>query len=184
MSFVNFITKSFTGVGSDNTPEGSLIRTGGKHVTKTITLSANNTSANVNVFQLTGTVRVLSLNGEVLSATTLNNCTNVYFDLWDGTNSAVITDSVGANMSGFGVGSFFLKDGDSTVDLHCINNNQGRISEGSTGNRIFQEFILTQKISTNTYIRFNYTTTDEPINAQLKIDITYADIDSGNVTAV
>jgi len=179
-----FLKQIFTGSGSDNTAEGSLIRTGGKHVTKTITLSANNTSASVNVFQLTGATQILSIHGEVLVATTLTNLTNAYFDLWDGTNSVVLTRVTGCTMSGAGVGSFFLKDADVSVALTFLNNSQVRISEPVTGAKSFSPFLAIQKISTNTYLRFNYTTTNAPINAQLKVDVSWADIDSGTFIAV
>lgn len=35
-----------------------------------------------------------------------------------------------------------------------------------------------------TKVNENYTTTDAPINAQLKVDIVWQDIDNGTVTAV
>lgn len=184
MSNINWLRRVFKGTGSDNTSEGAIIRAGGKHSTKTITLSANATSANVNVFQITGSIKVSSLHGEILTATTLTNCTSVYFDLWDGTTSVPITKTTGAAMSGYGVGSFFIKDSDVATALSILNNNQGRIKEAATGTRVNTEFIVTQKISTNTYIRFNYTTTDAPINATVKVDCTWSDIDSGTITAV
>jgi hypothetical protein len=184
MTYIKGLKRVFDGSGSDNTGEGALIRSGGKHVTKTITLSANNTSASVNVFQLTGSIQILSLHGEVMDSTVLTNLTNAYFDLWDGANSEVLTKVTGCTMSGAGVGSFFLKDADATVSLTFLNNSQVRLSEPITGAKSFSPFLATQKISTNTYLRFNYTTTDAPINAQLKIDVSWADIDSGTFTAI
>lgn len=184
MTYINWNRRDLLDTGSSNSVEGAVIRAGGKHTTKTITLSANNTSASVNVFQLTGSVLVKGIHGEVILVTTLTNLTNAYFDLWDGTNSVPLTKITGASMSGFGVGSFFLKDADVSSSLSTIQNDQCRIKEGATGNKALQEFIATQKISTNTYIRFNYTTTDAPINAELKIDVKWADIDNGVIVAV
>jgi len=179
MAYLDFLKRIFTGSGSDNTPEGAIIRAGGKHVTKTITLSANNTSASVNVFQLTGATKIVLLHGEILTNTTLTNCTKVYFDLWDGTTSVHLTKIVGADMSGYNVGTFFIKDADVTSILTILNNDQARIKEAATGNRVNTEFIAVQKTATNTYLRFNYTTTDAPINATVKIDCHWSDIDSG-----
>lgn len=184
MTYISWLKNIFTGTGSDNTPEGAIIRSGGKHTTKTITLNANNTSANVNVFQLTGTVKVVSLHGGVLTKTTMTNCTSVYFDLWDGTNSVPITKTTGASMSGYNVGAFLIKDSDVASALTIQNNDQCRIKEAPTGTKVNTEFLTTQKTGTNTYIRFNYTTTDAPISATVKIDIVYADIDNGTVVAV
>lgn len=184
MSHINWNRKILADTGSSDTVEGAAIRSGGKHTSKTITLSANNTSASVNVFQLTGTVEVKGLHGEITLATTLTNCTSVYFDLWDGTTSVPITKTTGAAFSGFGVGSFFIKDADAAIALSTIQNDQCRIKEAATGTRVFANFLITQKISTNTYVRFNYTTTDAPINAQVSVDIVWADIDNGTITAV
>lgn len=179
MAYLDFLKRIFTGTGSDNTPEGAIIRAGGKHVTKTITLNANNTDANVNVFQLTGATKIMLLHGEVLTKTTLTNCTKVYFDLYDGTTSVPITKTTGADMNGYNVGAFFIKDADVLTALTILNNNQARIKEAATGNRVNAEFIAVQKTATNTYIRFNYTTTDAPIDATVKIDCHWSDIDSG-----
>lgn len=184
MSYLNWIKNIFSGDGSDNTPEGSMIRSGGKHVTKTITLNANNTSANVNVFQLTGGVKILGLHGEILTNTVLTNCTSVYFDLWDGTTSIPITKTTGAAMSGYNVGAFFIKDADSASALTILNNDQARIKEAETGAKVSSELVAIQKTGTNTYIRFNYTTTDAPADATVKVDIIWVDIDSGTITAV
>lgn len=184
MSHIQELKRTFTGTGSDDTPEGAIIRAGCKHATKTITLSANGTSASVNVFQLTGTCEVTGLHGIVLTATTLTNCTSVYFDLWDGTLSVPITKTTGTAFSGFGVGSFFVKSADVLSSLSTLQNNQARILEAATGVKVNADLYVIQKISTNTYIRFNYTTTDAPINATVKVGITFADIDSGTIVAV
>jgi hypothetical protein len=184
MAYLNFLLRPWVGTGSSDTPEGAIVRAGGKHATKTITLNANNTSASVNVFQVTGSTKVTLLHGEILTKTTLTNCTSVYFDLWDGTNSVPITKTTGASMSGYNVGAFFIKDSDVATALSILNNASCGIKEAATGNRVNTEFIAVQKTATNTYIRFNYTTTDAPINATVKVDCQWADIDSGVLTAV
>lgn len=184
MTYINPLYRLWVGTASSNNPEGAIIRAGGKHTNKTITLSASATSANVNVFQLTGTVDITGLHGEIVTATTLTNCTSVYFDLWDGTTSVPITKTTGAALSGFNVGGFFIKDADVASSLTTQNNDQCRIKEAATGARVQAEFIATQKTGTNTYIRFNYTTTDAPIAATVKVDIVWRDIDAGSITAV
>lgn len=186
INITNHLTDEFTGsLGSDNTPLGALVRAGGREVIKTITLSANNTSAAVNVFLLTGTVEVLKLHGEITAVTTLNNLTGAFFDLWDGTNSVEITDNTpGTTMSGAAVGSFFTKNADALNALTFANNSQCRVSEGVSSARTFHPFLITAKTGVPTYIRFRYTTTDTPINAQLEIHCTYADINSGGITTV
>lgn len=184
MAFLDFLLRPWKGTGSSDNPEGGIIRAGGKHATKTITLNANATSASVNVFQLTGTSKVISIHGELLTKTTLTNCTSVYFDLWDGTTSVPITKTTGAAMSGYNVGAFFIKDADVASSLTIQNNDQGRIKEAATGVKVNTEFLATQKTATNTYIRFNYTTTDAPASATVKVDCVWQDIDSGTIVAV
>lgn len=184
MSHISWLKRVFTGSASDNTAEGALIRSGGKRATKTITLNANNTSASVNVFIITGAVKCLSLHGAITVKTTLTNCTAVYFDLWDGTTSVPITKTTGAAMSGYNVGAFFIKDTDVATALTIMNNDQGRMNEAVVGGKENAPFIALAKTATNTYIRFNYTTTDAPINAQVKIDCEWQDIDTGTLTAV
>ena len=184
MAYLDFLKRIFTGDGSDNTPEGAIIRAGGKHVSKTITLNANNTTASVNVFQVTGTTKIISIHGEILTKTTLTNCTKVHFDLYDGTTAVPITKITGADMSGYNVGAFFIKDADVATALTILNNDQARIKEASTGNRVNTEFVAVQKTATNTYLRFTYSTTDAPINATVKIDCHWVDIDNGIIIAV
>ena len=183
MSRINFLKHEFTGTASDNTPEGAIIRAGGKHVDKTITLSANNTTASVNVFTFTGSVFGLSLHADVVDATTLANCTNCYFDLWDGTNSVPLTKVTGADLSGAGVGSFMLKTATASSALTINLNDQVRMVEVS-GNKTSQGFAATAKTGVTNYLRFTYTTTDTPINAQIEVHVEFADIDSGTFTPV
>jgi hypothetical protein len=184
MAFLDFLIIPWIGTGSSDTPEGAIIRAGGKHATKTITLSANNTSASVNVFQITGTTKIISFHGEVTAKTTLTNCTSVYFDIWDGTTSVPITKTTGASMSGYNVGAFFIKDANVSSSLTIINNASCGIKEAATGTKVNSELIAIQKTATNTYIRFNYTTTDAPINVSIKVDCGWVDIDSGIIVAV
>jgi hypothetical protein len=184
MSYYNFLKEQFTGTGSDNTPEGAIIRTGGKHVIKEITLSANNTTANVNVFQVTGNVKVLALHGHIKTKTTLTNLTNAYFAIWDGTAERPITKTTGASMSNYNVNAFFAKTQDVSVALTTANNSSGNFVEPSADKNTFQPFIAIQKTGTDTFIRFTYTTTDAPINATLEIHIEFSDIDTGTIVAV
>lgn len=184
MSWYNWLKEIFSGTGSDDTGEGALIRSGGKYVEKDVLLSANNTSEDINVFQVTGANKVFTIHGEVTLATTLTNLTNAYFDLWDGTVSVPLTKTTGATMSGFRVGAFFIKDSDVLSALTTLNNDQARMKEAAVGAKENAPFIVVQKISTATYIRFRYTTTDAPINARLRIKISFADIDAGTIIAV
>jgi hypothetical protein len=183
MTYINFTKRTFDGTGSDNTIEGSTIRTGGKHTTNIITLNANNTTQSINVFELTGAVDILALYGEIKTVGTLSNMTAVYFNLYDGTNTVEITKD-GSTLSGFGVGSFFIKDANAATVLSVLNNDQGRIKEAASGNKTASPFLVMKKTSANTYIRLTYTTTDAPINATVEIHCSWVDINGGQIIAV
>lgn len=181
MSYFDFFRQIFSGKGSDNTGEGAAIRSGGKIISKVITLSANNTTATENVFEFTGTVRVLGIYGRVKSAGTLTNLTNAYLNVWDGTVQRDITFNTGATMSGFGIGAFFAKFFRSSAALTTQNNSFGIFLEDLTAKTSLHQFFIIQKAATATYVRFTYTTTDAPINAELEIFIEYQDNDYSSV---
>lgn len=184
MTYINFLKRQIEGTGSENTAEGAIIRTGGKHVQNTIVLNANNTSAFVNVFEFTGTIDIKAVHAEVTVANTLNNCTAVYIDIYDGTNAVVLSKTTGAVLSGYGVGSFIIKNAAASAELATINNDQVRLTEPVTGTKSFSEFLITAKAGVTNYIRFHYSTTDAPIDAEIELHINYADIDSGTITAI
>lgn len=158
--------------------------TSGSQVSKASTLSANNTTASNNLFQLTGTVEVVRLYAVVTDTSTLANCTNVHFDLWDSTAAVDITKSgPGSVLSGLAVGTFMVKDAVKTTAVAVADNVAGAITEGSTS-KIFEEFFITQKTGANTYMRLTYATTDAPINAQITVYCDYIAVGSGTLTAV
>lgn len=84
-------------------------------------------------------------------------------------------------MSGFGVGAFFAKLLRSTVVMSVQNNSFGIFVEDTSNKKQFQEFFVIQKAATATYIRFTYTTTDAPINAELEIFCEFVDEDNGTI---
>jgi len=149
-----------------------LEQSSGEYVYKTITLSANNTSASVNIFQLTGTVEVMQIFGSIATKTTLANLTAWYFDLYDSTASVPLTKNDGV-LSAMAVGTIFYKNAAASVTMAIGNNAAWAMEEAATGVKAFMPFMITQKTWANTYIRFNYTTTDAPINATLRISVRY-----------
>lgn len=180
---ISDIKNVFTQDANANTPEGAIIRAGYKHLDATITLDANNTSANVNCFELTGPMKFDSIHATILTADTLTNCTNVYFDLWDGSASTVLTKVTGAALSGEGVGTFMVKTAIAATALSVMTTSAGNLLEVS-GQKVSQEFHLMAKSGATNYIRFNYTTTDTPIDATIEVHVHYSSIDSGTITAV
>jgi hypothetical protein len=166
-----------------NSPNCLMLRASGFTVYKTITLSANNTTASVNVFSLTGSVKVRKIYGFITTAATLANLTVASFDLYDSTAVVQITAAGGA-LSGMAVGTFFAKCDKNDADFVVSNNVAGAIMEPIyEGSELFSMFALTKKTGANTYLRFTYTTTDAPIAATLTIFAEYYPLDSTGVLA-
>jgi len=161
-----------------------LEQTVGNLVTKVSTLSASNTTASNNLFQVTGTVEITRLYAELTTATTFTNCTNVHFDLYDSAAAVDITKSgPGATLSALAVGTFMVKNAINTTALAIADNVAGVVTEGSV-TKIFDQFFITQKTGANTYMRLTYTTTDAPIDAVITIYADYIPIGAGTLVAV
>lgn len=162
----------------------TLHRAIGHKTEKTITLSANNTTASVNIFQITGTIHIYRLYAEVIDATTLANCTAASFDLWDSTSAVQITAASGV-LSGVPVGTYILKSGLAANAFDVNSAQSGSLTEQTyEGSDIFSRVIVTQKTAADTFIRFTYTTTDAPINAQLNVYIEYRELNGGTLVKV
>jgi len=164
----------------DSTHE-KLDHIGGTRTAKVITLSASNTTASENIFQITGTVEILSIHGGVADATTLVNCTAAHLEMYDGTATSDITRNQG-ELSGVSVGTFINKNATAANDFVVCDPVAGVFSEPASGNKSFAPFTITQKTGTDTFIRFTYTTTDAPINAQIDWEVRWDGHDDGLAT--
>jgi hypothetical protein len=160
-----------------------LERTIGEKTNKTITLSANNTTASENIFQITGDIQIYRMWACVTDATTLANCTSASFDLYDSTAAVQITAATGV-LSGVPVNTLVAKTGLAANAFVVNSATAGSLIEQTyEGSDVFSRFIVTQKNSANTYIRFTYTTTDAPINTQLKVYVEYHSLNGGTLVA-
>jgi hypothetical protein len=144
-------------------------------------LSANNTTASVNLFKLTGSVNVKKIYGVLTAKTTLANMTAVSFDLNDSTATVQITKADGV-MSTALVGAVIAKQASNATTASINLAATGTIMDGV--NSGFYEFVATQKNGANTYLRFTYTTTDAPIACTFKFFVEYESLNGGYLTAV
>ena len=164
----------------ENGIDHAIYHGGGVSATKEITLSADNTTASENIFQITGSVKLLAIYGIVTDAAT--NLTAGFLELYDGTNHPDITAS-GVTLSGLAVGTAMLKTGLVATTL-TLSDNVGCVVSESTFNKEFTECVLTQKVATSTYIRFTYTTTDAPIDAKIQWHVRYEGLDDGGTGGI
>lgn len=147
------------------------------------TLSANNATANVNLFKLNGSVIVKKIYGVLTAKTTLTNMTAVSFDMNDATATVQLTKNDGV-MSTAVVGAVIAKTTVATVTAGINLAATGTIAEIVSQAEPFSPFIATQKNGANTHIRFTYTTTNAPIAATMKFFVEYEGINGGYLTAV
>lgn len=130
----------------------------GMRVEKNIHITGNNDSYNINVFQVFGTVDIISQYAEITEVNNLTNMIGVYADLWDGVVSDDLTAD-GATLSNFPIGSWFTKDRETTETYSVINASTCKKHEIRPAEDIGLPFQVTQKTgNVDTFIRFNYTT--------------------------
>ena len=166
---------------TDDGIDHAIWHAGGVSATKEITLDANNTTASENIFQITGSVKLLAIYGVVTDAAT--NLTAGFLELYDGTNHPDITKD-GIVLSGLAVGTAMFKTDLATAIFKLADNVGCVVSEAALDKKLFNECILTQKTATNTYIRFTYTTSDAPIDAKIFWHVRYKGLDDGGIGGI
>jgi hypothetical protein len=166
-----------------NSVNSIVRRAGGLMVWKDLVLAANNATASMNAFQLTGSVIVKKLWGVVTAKTTLANLTAGSWDLYDSTAVVQLTANDGV-LSGVPVGTVIAKNDHNTVTFAKGSSAAGVIIEPNT-ERFWNEFVMVQKAAANTFVRFTYTTSDAPIAATLTVFCSYVPLSSdGALVAV
>lgn len=132
------------------------------------TLVGNNTTVNVPVFGITGTVNIVALYGVVTTALGANN-TAAYWRLNDQTAQVNITVNTGTTLSAIAAGSVIAKTGLAAAALTKIDNAAGRVNEPTTlETTYFSPFVATKKTAAATNIEFTYTTTDTPTSGVIQ----------------
>ena len=143
------------------------------------TLSASNTTANVSVFSITGSVLVTKLCGIVTTVIGANH-TGAYFNLFDQTSRVNITlNTGGMTLSALPSGSFLGKLGLAgavgTVKSAAV----GGIIEPTTLETLeFSPFQAVKKSTAATEIDYTYSTTDAPTSGVIQFLIEYQPLSS------
>jgi hypothetical protein len=137
----------------------------------------------VNVFEFTGTVMIIDQWAEITRVGTLTNLTNMYATIYDGTNTVNLTLD-GASLSGAPVGSFFTKDKIASSAYTVNLADECRMLETQDVKKAGRPFIVTAKNGATNYIRFHYTTTDNPVDFDMKIFFEYRVMNGGTLTLV
>lgn len=132
------------------------------------TLSANNTTAAVPIFTVTGMIEVRGLWG-VVTTVLGSNQTAAYFRLNDATAQSDITLSTGTTVSSAAVGSILVKKGLAAAAVTLLTSAQERVSEPTTlETPFFSPFVLVAKNAVTTNIEYVYTTTQTPTTGAIQ----------------
>lgn len=163
----------------------SPIQVGGVVSRSSKTLSANNTTATVPIFGITGTVNVVGLYGVVTTDLGANN-TAAFWQLNDQTSQVNITLNTGTTLSAIKAGSVIVKKGLATVALTKLDNAAGIVSEPTTlETTFFSPFVVTKKTAATTNIEFVYSTTDAPTSGAIQFFAVWLPVSAdGKVVAV
>ena len=149
-----------------------------------ITFTGNNTTVNVPIFHITGTVMINALYG-VVSTTIGANHTGGLWRLNDQTAQVAIT-ATGATLSGLAVGTTIVKKGLAATATALLDNAAGRVSEPTTLETIyFSPFIAMKKTGATTDIEYQYATTDTPTSGAMIFYCSWIPVSAdGRVTSV
>lgn len=157
-------------------PVESLCLAGPARAVSVKTLTASNTTATLNIFQLTGSVRILQLYG-VVTGTIGANHTASAFGLTDGTNQVPIATAAATPLSAAPTDSIVLVDGikpgASPDPAVVIVANLPALGMQASGAPIFQPFEVVQHSGTATYIGYQFATTDTPTSGQITFFVVY-----------
>jgi len=135
----------------------------------------------VNVFEFTGTILVIDQWAEITRVGTLTNLTNMYADIYDGINTVVLTLD-GATLSNMPVGTFFTKDKVAASAYSVSDASQCRLLETQDVKKAGRPFSITAKNGATNYIRLHYTTSDNPVDFDMKIFFEYKVMNGGSLT--
>ena len=146
------------------------------------TLSANNTTAHVPIFSLTGVIDLIDLYG-VVTTTLGANQTAAGFRLNDQTAQVDITLAAGTTISAAPVNSLIARTALAATALTYKSAAAGAVMEpnAATTTDTFLPIVLVQKTgAVTTNIEFSYTTTDTPTSGVIQFFAHYLPKSAGS----
>jgi hypothetical protein len=144
----------------------------GVTVSKSVTLTANNTTASEVLFTITGSVEVRALYGVVTTAIGANH-TAAHWRLNDQTAQPVISLVTGSTLSAAPVGSIVTRRSLVSVAPVVLSSAAGVVSDpvAATAPAYFMPFVLVKKTGALTQVEYRYTTTDAPTTGAMKFSM-------------
>lgn len=147
------------------------------------TLSANNTTAHVPIFTVTGQIEFTALFGVITTDIGVNN-TAAFWRTNDGTNQNAITLATGTILSAAVDGGVISKKAGVGTALTLTAGTSGQVMENATsGANYFQDFVIIANPDATTNIEFTYTTTDAPTSGAITFYVRWAPLTPGSSIA-
>lgn len=125
------------------------------------TFSANNTTASVVMFTVTGAVIVHRLWGQVTTVIGANHTVG-HIRLNDQTATIDLSSSTGITLSGLAVGTIISRNSAAATALTLDSNAVGAITDTTANQEYFTPFVLVKKSGAVTTLDYRYATTDAP----------------------
>jgi hypothetical protein len=121
-----------------------------------------------------GSVEIANLYMRIIDITTLNNCTNLGIDIWDGSSSESLSRGApnGTDISGAPVGSYLVKGEDCTEDLVFLSGAAGNLFE-PTYKKVGYPLEISAKEGVDNFVRICFSTTDNPVDFTLCVCVRY-----------
>lgn len=158
-----------------------------KTISTSITLVANNTTAAVPIFRVTGSVHVTELYG-IVTTVLGSNLTAAHWRTNDQTATLPISAAAGTTISSFAVGSKLTRHSVLTVALKADNSSAAKVIDpvAATAPEVHMPFSVVQKTgSVQTDVEFVYTTTNTPTSGAITFFAVWRPLSTGsNLAAV
>lgn len=150
-----------------NSPNCFNIRSAGRMESKAVTLTAHGDPVAVNLFTITGAVKILNVFGIFEDVMNVDDIEEVRLDVYDGTVAVVLSLAAGVICDGAVLGSQIAKVDDSAAALAFLNADQVRINE-VTKHVILDPVMVNAKNGGTTYLRMLYKNADEALDCAVR----------------
>lgn len=166
-SFRNARARAIAPTFVENSPNCYNTRSPERTANNLVTLTAAGVNVAVNLFIVTGLVRLNDTVGIFEDVTNVADIEDVYLDIYDGTIATPITLDDAVVCDGANLNSALVKVDDSTGKIVFMNADQVR-KEETTKNSNLDPVLINAKNGVTTYVRMIYTNTDTNLNCQIR----------------
>lgn len=125
------------------------------------TFTANNTTASVQLWRITGVIYIEKLYG-IITTGLGSNHTAAHFRINDQTTTDPITAAAGSDLSSYPAGGIFYKGSAAADPLSGDNSSTGNLFESNMGLPPITPLGIIKKVGANTDIEYRYSTTNAP----------------------